>query len=326
MANYTLKRTVKVSIRPKPAPGDSITSGWKSIDIYPDYTVSQTITDKTYSQKTIQEQHKLHDSSNIVKLNPLNAEFTVPILEENDYDLLYELLLDTENDNLKEFEMLIVPEEGDVSHYCFNCFITSGTFIIERSKNLALKISVEGGYAAVLPHSSNTYRLLSNSIELASRSGTRTFEMPTYIKCVLDGFDLTEALVSMSIELQNKITWTPYQTVESALAIDEDVSTPPTTLPRPTKCTLSKRILSGSITKYAGFDSTLSQNTILSFATNKALEIRAGNTETSGFRFTLTNCSYTTRSNTSDVFTSVYDWKMNDNPTDLSTKILINPS
>jgi len=325
MVDYTLKRTVQVAIRPKPEPGSGvlITANWVNLDVYPDFSVSQTITDKTYNQKTIQEQHKLHDGSNFVKLNPANIEFTVPIIAENDYDLLYELLLETEDNNLKPCEILFVPQEGDVTHYVFNCFITSGTFIIERGKNLALKITAQAGYIATVPHSSNTYRLLMSSIT-AQKSSTRTYELPTYIKCELDSFDLTEALVSMSVELQNKITWTPYQTVEKILALDEDVNNPLSTMPQPTSCTLTGRILSGSITKYSGFDSTLAGYNVNHFSSNNTLDLRAGNSATSGFRFILDNCSYTTRSTSSDVYTSTYDWKMNDNPTDLSTKILIN--
>jgi hypothetical protein len=334
MINYTFLDNCRLAIR-KVVEGQATSDGWVSVDVGRNVSFSQTITDKTTAQKTIQEPHKLHDKSSITKLNPLNAEFTVNIIEEDDYDLIYELLLDTdENGNLLPFEVLLAHEsrgvensDGTVTLWATNCYFTSGSFIIERSKNLALKLRAEGGYLRTFAANHQVYSNLLDSLD-AARSATTTYEFPKYIECALDNRDITLALVSMNVELQNKIRWTPYEVLETSLGVDDTSAVPALTLNVPSKCTLQKRILAGSITRYSGFDNPVTDGTnqVNTFGLNSSIDIKAGNSATSGFHFDLENCSYTVRNNVADIFTATYDWKMNDNPTDLSTKILINPS
>ena len=50
------------------------------LDVSPDISFSQTFTDKTYPQKTLHEQHKLHQASRISKANPANFNFEIPAL------------------------------------------------------------------------------------------------------------------------------------------------------------------------------------------------------------------------------------------------------
>ena len=68
MANYNLKNEAKVYLE---FPKDSGTV--IILDVEPNITFSQTFTDQTYPQKTLHEQHKLHEASNIKKANPANV-------------------------------------------------------------------------------------------------------------------------------------------------------------------------------------------------------------------------------------------------------------
>ena len=81
------------------------------------------------------------------------------------------------------------------------------------------------------------------------------------------------------------------------------------------------RQLSGSIGQYvqSDFDTDTQQ-----WKTGVPVVIKAGESDQQGFQFNLTNCTFTNRNNVADVFTQSYDWKMNDNPTDLGSKIKFN--
>ena len=93
----------------------------------------------------------------------------------------------------------------------------------------------------------------------------------------------------------------------------------------PSQFTLEKRILSGSIGQYV---TDTSNTDVQTWDTNVPLVITAGNglssTSFRGFKFNLANCSFTNRNSVGDVYTQAYDWKMNDNPTDLGSKITLN--
>jgi hypothetical protein len=118
------------------------------------------------------------------------------------------------------------------------------------------------------------------------------------------------------VELQNEIDWNPYETVNDAL----DVTNAATSM-YPSSFTLKKRILSGSVGQYvlSNFNSD-----VQSWKTGVPIVIKAGKSATQGFQFDLLNCSFTNRNNVADVFTQSYDWKMNDNPTALGSKLKFN--
>ena len=156
------------------------------LDVTSDISFSQTFTDKTYPQKTLHEQHKMHDASNIKKANPADFEFTIPALTQSTLDTIFNLLVDykTGTNTLNTFT-LYIKLPNDI-YMLENCVITNGTFLIEKLEKTGVPIV-----------------------------------------------------------------------------------------------------------------------------------IKAGKSATQGFQFNLLNCSFTNRNNVADVFTQSYDWKMNDNPTDL---------
>ena len=86
----------------------------------------------------------------------------------------------------------------------------------------------------------------------------------------------------------------------------------------PSNFTLEKRILSGSIGQYVTNDFN---SDVQTWDTGIPIIIKAGESGTQGFQLNLANCSFTNRAGVEDVFTQTYDWKMNDNPTDLGSKL-----
>ena len=88
---------------------------------------------------------------------------------------------------------------------------------------------------------------------------------------------------------------------------------------------LEKRILSGSVGQYVT-DSTNSN--VQTWKIGVPVRVNAGNGEAGnsfrGFSFKSTNCSFTDRNIVEDVFTQSYDWKMNENTTNLGSVLKLN--
>ena len=278
MATYNIKKQAEVYL---------VFGGSRyRLDVTEDISFSQTFTDDTYPQKTLHEQHKLHEASNIKKANPANFSFTIPALTESDLDVVFNLLVDYKSDTstLNTFD-LYVKFPNDV-YKLEKCVLTNGTFIIEKLENLKLGIQ---GQASKLTRGAT---LPGGAV---SRSGTRTHQRIDYLSVSVDSTSLTQGIYKVSVELQNDIEWTPYETVNDALNV-----------------TIGQYVLSN-------FNSDTQQ-----WKTGVPIVIKAGESATQGFQFDLQSCTFTNRNIVEDVFTQSYDWIMNDSPTDLGSKIKFN--
>lgn len=278
------------------------------LDVTEDIDFSQTFTDKTYPQKTLHEQHKMHEASNIKKANPANFKFTIPALTENDLAVVKDLLVDYKSGTNTLNTCTIHIKLPNDNYRLDDCVLTNGTFIIEKLENLKLSIQGEASRlvkGVALPTAGR-----------GTRSASRTHQRVDYLSVSVDSTSLTEGVYNVSVELQNEIEWTPYFTVNDALK-----ATNATTSMYPSNFALKKRILSGSIGQYVqdNFSSDTQQ-----WKTGVPIVIKAGESATQGFQFDLSNCSFTNRNIVAEVFTQAYDWKMNDNPTDLGSKIKFN--
>jgi hypothetical protein len=297
MATYNILKEAEVYI----VEADSTKT---RLDVTSDISFSQTFTDKTYPQKTLHEQHKMHDASNIKKANPANFEFTIPALTQSALDVVFNLLVDykTGTNTLNTFD-LYIKLPNDV-YKLDDCVMTNGTFTIEKLQNLKLTIA---GEAKKLTR--------GESISTVTR-GTRTEQKVDYLTVKADTTTLTEGIYQVSVELQNNIAWIPYETVNDAL----DVTNAGNSM-YPSEFTLQKRILSGSIGQYvlSNFNSD-----VQSWKKDVDIVIKAGESATQGFQFDLENCSFTHRNSVGDIFTQSYDWKMNDNVADLGSILKFN--
>ncbi len=304
MATYNFKKEVKVYI----------VSDNKRYELLvgPDLSFSQTFTDKTYPQKTLHEQHKVYKASNIKKANPANFTFTLPILEGTELDPIYDLLIKYKNGTytIDTFDLYVKTDTD--TYKLETCVITNGTFIIEKLENLKLAIS---GEASKLLTTGQTLPESPAVQEISVSNPTR--QTVKHLLVTLDNTPLTEAVYKVSVELQNDIKWTAYETVNDALNV-----TNAATLMYPKVFTLEERILSGSVGQYI---TDTFKGDVQTWKTAIPIVIKAGNSPSKGVRFNLTNCTFTNRATVDDVFTQSYDWKMNDTSTDdLSSKITFN--
>jgi hypothetical protein len=276
------------------------------LDVTEDLSFSQTFTDKTYPQKTLHEPHKQHEASSIKKAHAANFSFTVPMITQDSLDVIFDLLVNYKSGTytLDTFD-LYIKLPNDI-YKLEKCVITNGTFIIEKLENLKLTIAGEAS------------KLLKTGVTLPtsgiqSYTGGGTPQMIDYLRVAVGSDVLSTAVYKVSVELQNDVSWNPYQTVNAALSSG--------TLMYPSEFTLKKRTLSGSIGQYITSDS---EDNVQTFAQGVTLLIKAGKSSTQGFRFNLVNCSFTNRLAVGETFTQAYDWKMNDNPVNLGSKITLN--
>jgi hypothetical protein len=281
------------------------------IDVTADISFGQTFTDKTYTQKTIHEQFKLHEASNIKKANPANFKFTIPYLQQAVTQSLLDLLVDFESNTytLNTFDLYFVVDD-DTMYKIEKCVITNGTFVIEKLENLKITLSGEGT------------KLTKEDATNMTRSTitTRTHQLIERLEIEVDDIPLTSSVYNATVELQNEIAWVPYGTVQKALNIGNTHNV--NTTMYPSKFTLNKRTLSGSISQYVTSDFN---SDLLQWKKGVNILIKAGTASGSfkGFKFDLSQCTFTNRITPAEVYAQTYDWRMNDNPADLGTKITL---
>ena len=305
MSIYNIKREAQVYIVQ--------TDNTKTrLDVTPDLNFGQTFTDKTYAQKTLHEQHKLHNASNIKKANPANFNFTIPVITQSALDVVLDLLVNFESgtNTLQTFDLFIrLP---NFIYRLEKCVITSGTFIIEKLENLKLDISGQASELVV----DQTDTKIANFTTI-DRTIPRTEQRVSYLNVSLDGgsSELT-GITEISVELQNDVKWTPYETVNKALNVTNASNSM-----YPSNFTLEKRTLSGSIKQYVN---TSANSNLQKWSSAANIIIKAGESVNQGVQFNLSSCTFTNRNNVEEVFTQNYDWIMNDNPTNLGSKITFN--
>jgi hypothetical protein len=264
----------------------------KQLDIS-SVSFSQTFTEETRSVKTLHNQNNMFEGSVINTANPANFEITTNLLIEDASKIVFDRLTDANS-----FDVYI-STESDVFKL-EKCVITNGTINIERLRPLSLSISGEA--SKLIPGSS-----VPSGMTLRTASSSRTYNLNSDLFVSLSGTDISNHLVSVSIELQNEVKWIPYKTVNTASGTRY-----------PTQYTIDKKILAGNIRRYLNDDT---ESASQSYGLNQSLRIKAGTNIGGLFKgidFNSTNCSLTQRIQTGTVFTKSSDWRMVQNPASVS--------
>ena len=264
----------------------------KQLDIS-SVSFSQTFTEETRSVKTLHNQNNMFEGSVINTANPANFEITTNLLIEDASKIVFDRLTDTNSFDL------YISTESDVFKL-EKCVITNGTINIERLRPLSLSIS--GQASKLIPGSS-----VPSGMTLRTASSSRTYNLNKDLLVSLSGTDISDHLVSVSIELQNDIQWIPYKTVNTAAGTRY-----------PTQYTVNGKVLAGNITRYLNDDT---ESNSQSYGTNQSLRIKAGTNIGGLFKgidFNSNNCSLTQRVEVGTVFTKSSDWRMVQNPASVS--------
>jgi len=301
MANYSFLKEAKVYI--------VYGTTKKQLDIS-SISFSQTFTEETRSVKTLHNQNNMFEGSVINSANPANFEITTNLLIEDASKIVFDRLTDTNSFDL------YIKTASDVFKLQ-TCVITNGTINIERLRPLSLSISGEASKlltGQALPADLEVWSDAKVATEghsnplLRTSASSRTYNLCRDLSVSLGGVDIHDHLISVSIELQNELEWTPYKIVLN-----------PEGTNYPLQYALQGKVLAGNITRYLN-DST--EAGAQSFAAGQSLRIKAGTNIGGVFKgidLNTNNVTATTRITTDSVFTKSVDWRMVQNPASLGS-------
>ena len=279
-----------------------------NVKVTPELSFNQTFAEDAYSVKTLHNQSKMFRGTSITKANPANFSFATHLTTEKDEQIVLELLTDivttTGDQQLKSFDLFVVSTNGTFK--IEGCVITQGEFRFGKDRHLILQVSGQGKKLSRVGNES--FSLPGN---LQSTSTTRTPTKP--LLDVLVSSSAVSNLVAATLQVQNNIQWTPYETLQNSLSV-----TNATNAMYPSDYSLVDRNVSGNITQ---FHTDANASEYQTFNTNTSVQIRTRVSGNIFFNANLAECMYTKRSNPSEVFTQTYDFRLVGTPDDLGTRI-----
>lgn len=281
-----------------------------TLDVYPNVTFSQTFSEESVPKKTLHSNNDNFDGASITKALPANFSFTIPLLDEEDFQIVFDLLVNyNSSNNIDSFDLY--ADSNNSIYKLETCVFEAGKFTIEKTEVLSLALSGTGKkLSRVGAH--GVYSIPGTPV---SRSASRTYIIPTKLKVTIGGTTL-DYVTATSIEIQNKIQWTPCETLHASLAVTDASNTI-----YPTSYTLTGRIFSGSITQNVTDDAYANQQ---SWSTGSALTIQVGSKIPYTIDVSIPSAVYTNRVEPNDLITQVYDFRMLSNPSALSSVIVYN--
>ena len=282
----------------------------------PDVSFSQTFAEDAYEVKTLHDQTKMFQGTSITKANPANFSFSVSLTTEKDETIVKALLTDydaTEGQTrINTFDLYIVT--GESTFKLDECVITNGDFNLSKGSPLTLSVS---GQASKLERVGHGYDPLEGLTpyslpgSLVSASSTRTPTL-SLIDVEVGGSDVSN-IISATLSVQNEISWTPYETLQSSLSV-----TNASNAMYPSEFTLGRRVVSGNITQYLTDSNSSTSQTFNTDTTVRVKTIVNGSTFLDA---NLGNCMFTKRMEQGEVLTQTFDYRLVGNPANLSTVI-----
>ena len=279
-----------------------------NVKVTPELSFNQTFAEDAYSVQPLHNQSKMFRGTSITKANPANFSFATHLTTEKDEQIVLELLTDivttTGDQQLKSFDLFVVSTNGTFK--IEGCVITQGEFRFGKDRHLILQVSGQGKKLSRVGNES--FSLPGN---LQSASTTRTPTKP--LLDVLVSSSAVSNLVAATLQVQNNIQWTPYETLQNSLSV-----TNATNAMYPSDYSLVDRNVSGNITQ---FHTDANASEYQTFNINTSVQIRTRVSGNIFFNANLAECMYTKRSNPSEVFTQTYDFRLVGTPDDLGTRI-----
>ena len=232
-----------------------------NVKITPALSFSQTFAEDAYEVKTLHDQTKMFQGTSITKANPANFSFETHLTLEKDESIVLDLLTDYDTSSgeqlLKSFDMYIVSNTQTLK--LEGCVITQGEFRLTRESHVILAVS---GNAKKLSRVGNESFSLPGNLQSAST--TRTPTKP--LLDVLVSSSAVSNLVAATLQVQNNIQWTPYETLQNSLSV-----TNATNAMYPSDYSLVDRNVSGNITQ---FHTDANASEYQTFNTNTSVQIR----------------------------------------------------
>ena len=279
-----------------------------NVKITPNLSFSQTFAEDAYEVKTLHDQTKMFSGTSITKANPANFSFEVHLTKEKDENIVLDLLTDYDTSSgeqlLKSFDMYIVSNEQTLK--LEGCVITQGEFRFDKGSPLILAVS---GSGKKLERVGDESFSLPGSLQSASTTRTPTKPL---LDVEVGGSDVSN-LVAATLQVQNNINWTPYETLQNSLSV-----TNASNAMYPSSYSLNDRVVSGNITQ---FFTNANQSEFQTFNTNTSVAVKTIVDGSTFLNANLSGCMFTKRSNPAEVFTQTYDFRLVTSPSDLGTII-----
>lgn len=274
----------------------------------PEVSFSQTFAEDAYEVKTLHDQTKMFQGTSITKANPANFSFAVHLTQEKDESIVKSLLTDYDTSNgeqlLKSFDLYIVT--GESTFKLEGCVITQGEFNLAKGSPLILTVS---GAAKQLSRVGNASYSLPGSLVSASSTRTPTLSL---LDVEVDSTDVPN-LATATLQVQNNINWTPFETLQNSLSV-----TSASNAMYPTTYTLGDRVVSGNITQYLTSNNS---STFQSFDTSANIGIKTIVNNSTFLNANLTGCMFTKRSSIAEAYTQTFDFRLVNSPANLGTII-----
>jgi hypothetical protein len=274
----------------------------------PEVSFSQTFAEDAYEVKTLHDQTKMFQGTTITKANPANFSFAVHLTQEKDESIVKSLLTDYDTSNgeqlLKSFDLYIVT--GESTFKLEGCVMTQGEFNLAKGSPLILTVS---GNAQKLNRVGNASYSLPGSLVSASSTRTPTLSL---LDVEVDSVDVPN-LATTTLQVQNNINWTPFETLQNSLSVTNAANAM-----YPTTYTLGDRVVSGNITQYITSNNS---STFQSFDTSATIGIKTIVNSSNFLNANLTGCMFTKRSNIAEAYTQTIDFRLVNSPANLGTII-----
>ena len=274
----------------------------------PEVSFSQTFAEDAYEVKTLHDQTKMFQGTSVTKANPANFSFAVHLTQEKDESIVKSLLTDYDTSNgeqlLKSFDLYIVTGESTLK--LEGCVITQGEFNLAKGSPLILSVS---GQAKQLSRVGDASYSLPGSLVSASSTRTPTLSL---LDVEVDSTDVPN-LATATLQVQNNINWTPFETLQNSLSV-----TSASNAMYPTTYTLGDRVVSGNITQYLTSNNS---GTFQSFDTSANVAVKTIVNGSTFLNANLTGCMFTKRSNVAEAYTQTFDFRLVNSPANLGTII-----
>lgn len=231
------------------------------LDVTPEgISWAQTFTEKTYKTKTIENQSFLREKGVFKKANPASFSFIVPLTKENHAaKKVFDLLVETPSNTLKSFTLWFIDLDKSIS--LETCVITSGTFGVNSGQVITLSVEGEAGRLRIHNRSqigSTITNIIKpgsvdfggmsaptfaySDISEASSRSLLTVDNVAFAYDTTPIRDVSSRLLSLSIEVQNKVNWVPHQTLNGSIS-----ASTANTIEYPSEFVLEGQSLAGNI-------------------------------------------------------------------------------
>lgn len=263
---------------------------------------NQTFKQSSPKKRTLHSLNDLFDGAVINTANPAKFSFEIYVVDETSthQHKPLDLLLNYSGNSYNTFNLYFVYADysPQVYYKIEKCVFTSGTFNIPRSGIMTVELQGDG---TKLTRTTGVFPGVDSSFD-----SDPTYAVSNDVSVTI-GSDKLDNILSASLEVTNKISWTKNSTVQNT-----SISTDASNSVYPESFSLEGRTLGGSISQYVNSTVDTSTSKMQTWDTDTTVRIQAG-LSSSNYQLDVNMpdaCSFTNRTNFSEVFSQNYDYRL----------------